>query len=98
MLQRDASHTLGKGHKGRMPFVSDIFRFTTYISAPKQRGKRPYYYKEENVGRVGVNQSCAKKQSKMRGAATNWPPRTRQWSSTGAMRLELDRTSTGDQV
>ena len=34
---------------------SDLCRFTTYSSASKQRGKRPYYYKEQNVGRVGVN-------------------------------------------
>ena len=30
---------------------SDLCRFTT-SSASKQRGKRPYYYKEQNVGRV----------------------------------------------
>ncbi len=29
--------------------------FTTYSTVSKQRGKRPYYYKEENVDRVGVN-------------------------------------------
>ena len=29
--------------------------FTGVASSDKQRGKRPYFYKEKNVGRVGVD-------------------------------------------
>ena len=39
---------------------TNLCRFTGVASAEKQRGKRPYFYKEKNVGRVGVD-LCAKR-------------------------------------
>ena len=38
---------------------TNLCRFTGVASSQKQRGKRPYFYKEKNVGRVGVD-LCAK--------------------------------------
>ena len=38
---------------------TNLCRFTGVASSEKQRGKRPYFYKEKNVGRVGVD-LCAK--------------------------------------
>ena len=38
---------------------TNLCRFTGVASADKQRGKRPYFYKEKNVGRAGVD-LCAK--------------------------------------
>eukprot|EP01043_Picozoa_sp_COSAG02_P063402 COSAG02_NODE_8978_length_2374_cov_2.909011_1_plen_118_part_10 len=38
---------------------TNLCRFTGVASSDKQRGKRPYFYKEKNVGRVGVD-LCAK--------------------------------------
>ena len=38
---------------------TNLCRFTGVASSEKQRGKRPYFYKEKNVRRVGVD-LCAK--------------------------------------
>ena len=38
---------------------TNLCRFTGVASSEKQRGKRPYFYKEKTVGRVGVD-LCAK--------------------------------------
>ena len=40
---------------------TNLCHFTGVASSEKQRGKRPYFYKEKNVGRVGVD-LCANRQ------------------------------------